>query len=173
MLIQLTGLSGAGKTTISNEVKKNLESKGIVVEILDGEAYRQTINKDLGFSKEDRFRNIRRLGELGYSIVQQNKIAIIAAINPYEEIRKELAQNYGAKTVWIYCPIGIIMQRDTKGLYKRALLSDDNPDKIFNLTGINDVFEEPENADLIIDTGKNSIHKASEKLVRFITRSLK
>jgi adenylylsulfate kinase len=173
MLIQLTGLSGAGKTTISNEVKKNLESKGFVVEILDGEAYRQTINKDLGFSKEDRFRNIRRLGELGYSFVQQNKIAIISAINPYEEIRKELAQKYGAKTVWIYCPLTVIIQRDTKGLYKRALLPDNNPDKIFNLTGINDVFEEPENADLIIDTEKNSIRKASGKLVRFITRSLK
>src|SRR5439155_23541254 len=119
-------LSGAGKTTLARSVKTSLEKEGLPVEIIDGDNYRKTICKDLGFSREDRMENIRRLGSLADSFVQQQRIAIIAAINPYEEVRRELEQKYGARTVWIYCPLKVLIERDTKGLYKRAFLPDDD-----------------------------------------------
>jgi adenylylsulfate kinase len=168
VLIQLTGLPGAGKTTLSQLVKEKLQRQGRAIEILDGDALRKTLNRDLGFSKADRQENIRRLGALGHSLVLQEIIVIIAAINPYDEIRKELAENYGAKTVWISCALEILIKRDPKGLYKRALLPNDHPEKIFNFTGINDVYEEPVSADLIIDTGKNSVDTCSNFLLQFI-----
>ena len=168
MLFQLTGLPSAGKTTLSQAVKVKLQQKGKSVEVLDGDALRQTINKDLGFSRSDREENIRRLGVLGQTLSSPGNIVIIAAINPFEKIRNELRQNYGAKIVWLRCPVEKLMARDPKGLYKRALLPDGDPEKIYNLTGINDVYEEPVNADLIIDTHENSIDAASDILVRFI-----
>ena len=168
ILLQLTGLPGVGKTTLSQEVKIRLLNQGRAIEVLDGDNLRQTMNKDLGFSRSDREENIRRLGVLGYSLLPQNKIVIIAAINPFEKIRSELKKKYGAKTIWLRCSVETLIRRDPKGLYRRALLPDEHPEKIFNLTGINDVYEDPVDADLIIDTEKNSIEKASDILLRFI-----
>ena len=168
ILIQLTGLSGAGKTTISSAVKEKLLQQGLQVEILDGDLIRKTKNKDLGFSKNDRHENIRRLGSMGYALTLENRIIIIAAINPYEEIRQELVQKYRAKTVYIKCSVTTLVKRDTKGLYARALLPDDHPDKLRNLSGVNDVFEPPAAPDLIIDTEKNSIEESSSALTEFI-----
>jgi len=168
LFLQLTGLPGAGKTTLSQLVKVRLQQQGKGVEVLDGDDLRKTINKDLGFSRADRQENLRRLGDLGYSHFLQNKIVIIAAINPFEETRRELSKKYGAKTIWIFCPLATLIQRDPKGLYKKALLPDDHPNKIFNLTGINDVYEEPLSADLVIDTEKNSVENASDLLLQFI-----
>ncbi len=168
MIIQLTGLPGAGKTTLSQIVKEQLIKLGKSVEVLDGDLLRKTMNNDLGFSKSDRKENIRRLGSLAYSLLRVNEIVIIAAINPFEEIRNELEVKYGAKTIWIYCPIETLIQRDPKGLYRKALLPNDHKEKIYNLTGINDVYEEPLSADLVIDTEKNSVEAASNSLLQFI-----
>jgi adenylylsulfate kinase len=168
VFLQLTGLPGAGKTTLSQIVKEKLQQQGREVEVLDGDALRKTINKDLGFSKKDRQENLRRLGALGYSYFLQKKIVIIAAINPFEETRKELSEKYGAKTIWIFCPLQTLIKRDPKGLYKKAMLPDDHPDKIFNLTGINDAYEEPVKPDLVVDTENNSIQNASALLLQFI-----
>ena len=172
ILIQLTGLSGAGKTTISKAVKEKLQQQGLQVEILDGDLIRKTKNKDLGFSKKDRHENIRRLGLMGYALTLENKIIIIAAINPYEEIRRELEEQYKAKTVYIKCSVPTLIQRDPKGLYARALLPEDHPDKLRNLSGVNDVFEVPEAPDLIIDTEKNSIDECTSALAEFILRAV-
>jgi len=168
MVIQLTGLSGAGKTTISEATKDILAAKGQQVEILDGDVIRRTIHKDLGYTKADRQENIRRLGAMAFELSKKNKVVIIAAINPYEEIRHELASKYEARTVWIHCALNVLIERDTKGLYKRAFLPDDHPQKIFNLSGVNDEYQEPGNADLKIDTGKLSVEESSKQLSDFI-----
>jgi len=168
VLLQLTGLSGAGKTTLAQRVKQLLEDNSLKVEIIDGDEYRKTICKDLSFSKEDRHENIRRLGIIAYTFAATGNIAIIAAINPFEMARNELKEKYAAKTAWIKCDLDILSKRDTKGLYKRALLPDDHPDKIFNLTGVNDLYEVPLSADLIIDTGNETAERSADKLYQFI-----
>ena len=172
MLIQLTGLSGAGKTTIAKEVKTLLDAAGRSTFIIDGDVYRQTLCKDLGFSKEDRQENIRRLGKLANEHAQEGSIAIVAAINPYEAIRQELVALYHAKTVWIDCNLEELIRRDTKGLYKRALLPDHDPNKLTNLTGVNDLFENPAHADLILHTSEETIAESVQKFHSYIIHYL-
>jgi len=168
IIVQLTGLPASGKTTLSNIVKRRLEREGTDVAILDGDIVRKTIDKELGFSEEDRKENIRRLGLMAYALQQANEIVIIAAINPFEEIRNELKNKYGAKTVWLKCSLEELMNRDPKGLYRRALLPADDPEKISNLSGVNQDYEQPVNPDLVIDTEFNSIESSSTLLFDFI-----
>jgi adenylylsulfate kinase len=172
-IIQLTGLSGCGKTTLSNKIKQLFAAQNIHIEILDGDQYRKTLCKDLGFSKNDRLENIRRLGNLASSLINQYAVIIIAAINPYEEARAELKLKHNAKTVWINCELESLIIRDTKGLYKRALLPDEDPDRIFNLTGVNDSYETPLSYDLKLDTHLESIDESAAKLHQFINDQLK
>lgn len=172
LFIQFTGLSGAGKTTLAQKVKQLFEAQRVSVELIDGDVYRATLCKDLGFSKADRCENIRRLGNKAHSLSEKTDIAIIAAINPYEEIRNELKLNYAAKTIWVKCAVEILSQRDTKGLYKRAGLPVDHPEKINNLTGVNDVYEIPLKPDLVIDTGNEPIEESAQKLYDFIQQYL-
>jgi adenylylsulfate kinase len=168
LLIQLTGLSGAGKTTLAFRVQQLLLQREIAVEILDGDAYRKTLCKDLGFSPDDRRENIRRLGAKANELVRQNTIVIIAAINPYDDVRRELKARYNAFTVWVHCSLDILVIRDTKGLYRRALLPDGHPDKISNLTGINDHYDVPVNPDLIIQTHTEDTETSAQRLMQFV-----
>lgn len=168
VLIQLTGLSGAGKTSIAFRVQQMLLQRDIAAEIIDGDAYRQTVSKDLGFSPADRRENIRRLGAIAYDKIQQNSIVIIAAINPYEDVREELRRRYDARTVWIHCALDILIERDTKGLYKKALLPAGHPDRINNLSGINDSYDIPIKADLVIYTHTEDLETSSVRLFAFI-----
>ena len=169
MIIQFCGMSGAGKSTLAEQVKGILTRKNIDVEIIDADDYRKNIIKDLGFSKADRFENIRRLAFIANKFSQHNIVAIICAINPYEEIRREIANNYkNVKTVFINCTVTELTKRDTKGLYKKASLPDNHPEKVRNLTGINDPFEKPATPDLTIDTDKESIEISAQKLSHFI-----
>jgi adenylylsulfate kinase len=173
LLIQLTGLSGAGKTTIANGVKKLLEQKAYRVEVIDGDIYRKILCHDLGFSKEDRHENILRLGFVANLLATNGVIAILAAINPYEEIRREL-RKYGphVNTVWINCDIETLIKRDTKQLYKKAMLPDNHPGKINNLSGINDPYESPQNADLVIHTNLKPEDECIKTLVSFILKKI-
>jgi adenylylsulfate kinase-like enzyme len=98
-------------------------------------------------------------------------IIMIAAINPFEDIRNELKENYGTKTVWVKCDMPVLINRDTKGLYKRALLHDDHPDKLFNLTGVNDTYELPISPDLVIDTSRETAAQSVQKLYDFLISS--
>jgi adenylylsulfate kinase len=168
MILQFTGLSGAGKTTLAQATQQLLQQQGIETVIIDGDVYRNTLCKDLGFSKADRCENIRRLGKVASQAATPHNVVIIAAINPYQSIRKELEIQYQAQTIWVQCPINVLAQRDTKGLYKRAALPDGHPEKINNLTGVNDVYEVPETAHLVIDTAIEQPEASTEKLYRFI-----
>lgn len=168
MIFQMTGLSGAGKTTIATHVREKLLQKGYKVEVLDGDIFRKNLGNGLGFSKEDRCENIRRMGYVAHLLAQNDVVCILAAINPYEEIRNELTIKYQARTIFVSCDLQILKQRDTKGLYKRAFLPENHPDKILNLTGVNDPFDTPDTPDLLIQTDTESIDSASQKVVDFI-----
>jgi adenylylsulfate kinase len=173
ILIQLFGLSGTGKTTLAHAVKSELLNKNLKVEIIDGDEYRKVICKDLSFTKSDRMENIRRLGFIGNILARNGIIAILSAISPYETVREELKTLYvNVYSVWLDCPLDELIRRDTKGLYHRALLPESDPDKINNLTGINDVFEIPGNPDMIINTNEVDIDEAKNRLLTFILEKI-
>ena len=168
LFIQMTGMSGAGKSTLAFAVKKRLEKKGAHVEVIDGDEYRKNLCAGLGFSAKDRKTNIRRLGFVGNVLARNNVICIMSAINPYRKVRKEL----GGKIVYIDCDLDSLKERDPKGLYKKALLPSDHPDHIPNFTGISDPYEEPFNADLILETNKMSKKQCVSLLEKFILENI-
>lgn len=174
MIIQLTGMSGAGKTSLSISTKKILLDRGIKVEVLDADDYRQNVFKELGYTKEDRNDNIRRLAFVANKFSQQGIVAIICAINPYDAIRNELLEKYSELyTVYIQCDLETLTQRDTKGLYHKAMLPDGHKDKIYNLTGVNDPFEVPQVCHLTVETNKETLHESTQRLAQFIENNLK
>lgn len=158
-MIQITGLSGSGKTTISELLKIELIKLGYDCEVIDGDYYRQYVCSDLGFSKKDRIENIRRLGFIASVLEKYNIIAIIAAINPYEEIRQEL----GGYVVYLNCSLEECIRRDVKGLYKKALSGE-----ILNFTGVSDIYEVPKNPNLILKTDVETVEESVNKLLNFI-----
>lgn len=172
VLIQFSGFSGSGKSTLANRVAGELIRLGHRVEVIDGDIYRKEISKDLGFSKADRFENIRRLFFVGKLLVKHDVIVLLAVINAYEEIRNELSLHEFVRTVYLDCPLGTLIERDTKGLYKRAFLSDEDEEKINNLTGVNDPFEIPKTPDLVLYTAEEDIKTSSQKLLNFILETL-
>ena|ERR1700759_3856451 len=173
MILLLCGLSGAGKSTLAFQVKNKLGLADIPVEIIDADEYRQKLFKDLGYTREDRNENIRRLGFIANKFSSQNVITIVSAINPYDDIRKELVDTYpNVKVVHIDCDVNVLIKRDTKGLYKKALLPDGHPDKISNLTGINDPFEVPENPDLYINTSRLNIKQSTDEVYTYVLRNI-
>ena len=172
IFIQMTGMSGAGKSTIAFGVQRVLKEMGHNIEVIDGDEYRNGLCSDLGFSKEDRNTNIRRLSFVGKVLSRNNVICIMSAINPYDDIRREVKENNPLeKTVFVDCDIETLVGRDPKGLYRRALLPDGDPDKIHNFTGISDPFESPVNADLIINTKEESVEESIRKLISFIFKN--
>jgi adenylylsulfate kinase len=172
ILIQFTGLSGSGKTTLAHNVRHLLLDNSYKVEIVDGDVYRKTICSDLGFSKEDRCENIRRLFTVGQNFVEENKIVLMSVINPYENLRNELRTYNFVRTVYLDCSINNLIKRDPKGLYKKALLPDSDCNKINNFTGISDVFEIPANADLVLKTDLETEVFSTTKLYDFIINNL-
>lgn len=173
MIIQFCGLSGSGKTTLANRVKQLLQAAGHSAEIIDGDVYRKKLCADLGFTRADRNHNIRRLAFVAGVLSTHQIIPIICAINPYDDVRREIAAEYPkVKTVYIACGLETLIQRDTKQLYKKALLPHGHPEKINNLTGVNDPFEVPEKPDLIINTDKETVEISAQKLLEFILANL-
>ncbi|TPG42233.1 adenylyl-sulfate kinase [Flavobacterium pectinovorum] len=172
ILIQFTGLSGSGKTTLAENVRQLLIEKSYKVEVIDGDVYRKTICKDLGFSKEDRCENVRRLFNVGRNFIGADTIVLMSVINPYESLRNELRNHEFVRTVFLDCSISNLIKRDPKGLYKKALLPDHDVNKINNFTGISDVFEVPSKADLVLKTDLETIPFSTHKLYNFILNSL-
>jgi len=173
MIFLFCGLSGAGKTTIAKNVKAKFFEAGIAVEIIDGDEYREMLCRDLSFSKDDRCENIRRLGFIAAKFSAHDVITLVSAINPYENVRAELKKEYqDTRLVHVDCPVDELRKRDTKGLYERAFLPDNHPNKIANLTGVNDHFDVPENPDLYLNTYHYSITECTDLLFSFIMESV-
>ena len=173
MIILLCGLSGAGKTTLARNVKQKLDDGSIHAEIVDGDEYRANLFKELNFTRSDRFENIRRLGFIAGKFSNHGIVTIISAINPYEQVRDELFRCYPlVYTVFVDCPVDVLIARDTKGLYNNALLPDDHPDKVHNLTGVNDQFDVPVNPDLYINTHEHNVAECTSILYHFIINKI-
>ena len=159
--IWFTGLSGAGKTTIADKLDAVLRERGRNVEVLDGDVIRTNLSKGLGFSKEDRDTNIRRIGFVCHLLARNGVVAIASAISPYRAVRDEVrADNGDFIEVYAKCPIETLTERDVKGLYEKALRGE-----IKNFTGISDPYEEPLNAEVVIETDKESEDESLNKVV--------
>ncbi len=165
-----TGLSGAGKSTLSVPVAERLESAGLRVEVLDGDEVRTHLSKGLGFSKEDRDTNIRRIGFVAELLAKNGVVAITAAISPYREVRDEVrgkVTRHGAGfcEVYVSCPIDVLAERDVKGLYKKAIAGE-----LENFTGVSDPYEPPTHPDVTIDSSKEAVHGSVEKIIAQLKR---
>jgi sulfate adenylyltransferase len=162
-VVWFTGLSGAGKSTLSRAVAAELEARGLLVELLDGDAVRRHLSSELGFSKEHRDLNIERIGWVSSRLVRAGAVVVVAAISPYREARgkaRALVEEHGAFVeVHVATPLEACMDRDTKGLYARALAGE-----VANFTGVSDPYEEPEAPELRVDTS-DLTREASVELV--------
>jgi adenylylsulfate kinase len=168
LTVWLTGLSGAGKSTIAERVATNLVHRELPVEILDGDAVRQTLCADLGFSKEDRDTNIRRLGFVADMLTRNGVIVVVAAISPYAAARAEVREQIGRfLEVYVRCPLGVLVERDTKGMYQRALHGD-----IDHFTGVSDPYEEPPRPDVVVDTNTETIEESVAKVLAAVDAKL-
>ncbi len=159
-----TGLSGAGKTTLAERMYDELKNKrGLKVELLDGDVVRTNLSKGLGFSKEDRDTNIRRIGFVCNLLTRNDVIAIASAISPYEEVREEVREMIGRDKfvlVYVNAPLEVLIKRDVKGLYKKALAGE-----IKNFTGISDPYEPPENPDVVVNTHEETVDESVAKIL--------
>jgi adenylylsulfate kinase len=156
-----TGLSGAGKSTLANLVADELRKRGHRVEILDGDEVRTNLSKGLGFSKEDRDINIRRIGYVCNLLARNGVISISAAISPYRDVRDEvrgLHQRFFE--VFVRCTIDKLVERDVKGLYKKALAGE-----IKHFTGVSDPYEEPLKPELVVDSSTETVEQSLGKLL--------
>ena len=160
-----TGLSGSGKSTLAQYLTPKLAELGKQVEVLDGDEVRENLSKGLGFSKEDRDTNIRRIGYVANLLSRNGCVAITAAISPYAEVRNEIRDMTSADFVEVYvsCPLEVVEERDPKGLYKKARLG-----IIKNFTGISDPYEAPENPEIVVDTSEESIEESAEKILSYL-----
>ena len=156
-----TGLSGSGKSTLAERIKNELLERGMKVELLDGDEFRTTISKGLGFSKEDRDTNIRRIGYVAKLLTRNGVVAITAAISPYRETRDEQRQKIGRFfEVYTECDLDTLEARDVKGLYKKARAG-----QVKNFTGVDDPYEAPTNPDVRCDTAKEDQDTSYERIV--------
>ena len=160
-VIWLTGIPGSGKTTLALELQKFYEQNGLPLEILDGDEIRKTLSKDLGFSPEDRKEHNRRVIFVAQILAKNGVTTIVPLISPYRETRafarKEIPNFV---EVWVKASVDECIKRDPKGLYKKAIAGE-----IKNLTGLQAPYEEPENAELIIDTEAQTVEESIKQII--------
>jgi len=167
-LLWFTGLSGSGKSTIANLVDKRLQSMGKHTYTLDGDNVRHGLNRDLGFTKEDRIENIRRIGEVSNLMVDAGLITMASFISPYRQERqsvREMLEEGEFIEIYVDTPLEVAEKRDVKGLYKRARAGE-----IKNFTGIDSEYQAPENAEITINTVDMSAEDAAETIVSYLTQ---
>lgn len=160
--VWFTGLSGAGKTTLAERLVPTLRDRGHKVELLDGDVVRTNLSKGLGFSKEDRDTNIRRIGFVCELLARNGVVAIAAAISPYKEIRDEVrAKVVNFVEVYVECPIDVLAERDVKGLYKKAIAGE-----IKNFTGVSDPYEAPQNPEVAVNSSTQTVDESLDKILQ-------
>jgi adenylylsulfate kinase len=160
-----TGLSGAGKTTLTNALIPQLRARGARIEVLDGDEVRTNLSKGLGFSKEDRDTNIRRIGYVSRLLARNGVGVIAAAISPYREIRDEVRGSIEADgaiflEIFVKAPLDTLVERDVKGLYKKALAGE-----IKQFTGVSDPYEEPLRPELVVETDRETVEESAAKIL--------
>lgn len=163
-----TGLSGAGKSTLTDRLHDEFKRRGYKVEVLDGDVVRTNLSKGLGFSKEDRDTNIRRIGFVCDLLSRNGVIAISAAISPYEAIRqecRELVESHDAAFVEVYCKCSLdeLVRRDVKGLYKKALSGE-----IQNFTGVSDPYEEPTHPEIVVESDREAVDVSFQRILSYL-----
>jgi adenylylsulfate kinase len=162
--VWFTGLSGAGKTTISKLVETELKKSKLKVEALDGDIVRQHLTADLGFSKEDRQKNIERVVFVAKLLTRNDIIVLASFITPYQQMRDYCRREIGSLVeVYVKCPLEKCIQRDVKGLYKKALNGE-----IRGFTGISDSFEEPINPEIIVETDQETAKESAAKVLAYL-----
>ena len=172
--VWFTGLSGAGKSTLATALASALTSelagRGLKVEILDGDEVRTNLSKGLGFSREDRDTNIRRIGYVARLLARNGAGVIAAAISPYREVRAEVRRSIesdGAAfiEVFVKCPLDVLVERDVKGLYKKALAGE-----IKEFTGVSDPYEAPVDPDVTVETDSETVEESIRKIIQELAR---
>ena len=164
-ILWFTGLSGAGKSTLAEFLTPTLKERGVNVEVLDGDVVRTNLSKGLGFSKEDRDTNIRRIGFVANLLARNGACAITAAISPYQAVRDECRGMADAAFVEVFveAPLEVVEERDTKGLYKKARAGE-----IKNFTGVSDPYEAPVNPEVTVHTGDEDIEASANKILDYL-----
>lgn len=166
MVLWFTGLSGSGKTTTAKHLNQLLEDRGLRVELLDGDELRETICKGLGFSREDRFENIRRIAYIARLLSRHGVIVLVSAITPYREMREYVRKQIPSfAEIYVQCPLEECERRDVKGLYAKA-----RRQEIAAFTGISDPYEEPLRPELSIDTAQHSVEDNCRKIMSWLNR---
>jgi adenylyl-sulfate kinase len=161
LTVWFTGLSSAGKTTISQALYEDLRGRRYRVEWLDGDVIRQRLSKGLGFSKEDRDENIRRIGFVAELLTRHGVIVLVSAVSPYRAVRDEMRQRIGNfLEVYVQAPLEVCEQRDLKGIYKRARAGE-----MDNVTGINDPYEPPLTPEVVCRTDRETLAESKTKVL--------
>ncbi len=168
VVLWFTGLSGSGKSTLAHAVEEKLYERGHLTYVLDGDNIRHKLNKNLGFSPGDRKENIRRIGEVARLFTDAGIITMAAFISPYKEdrarARKLITENRFIE-VYTKIPLEVVEKRDPKGLYKKARAGE-----IKQFTGIDAPYEEPENAELIVETSENNLNECTRIIIEYLEK---
>lgn len=160
-VVWFTGLSGAGKSTLATALYGELKARGVAAELLDGDAVRENLSKGLGFSKQDRDTNVRRIGFVAGLLAKHGVTVLVSAISPYAETRREVLATLPNPTeVFVDAPLEVVTGRDVKGLYLRALAGE-----IPHFTGVSDPYEAPQNPDLHLRTDQISVEEGVRQLL--------
>ncbi len=156
----LTGMSGAGKSTVSDMLMDRFRAAGAKVELLDGDVVRTNLSQGLGFSREDRDTNVRRIGFVAELLSRNGVIAVVAAISPYRATREEVKAKIASFVeVFVDCPLEVLASRDVKGLYKKALAGE-----VGNFTGISDPYEPPQNPDVVVRSDRETVEVSVDRV---------
>jgi adenylyl-sulfate kinase len=164
-ILWLTGLSGAGKSTLAQAVRNELTARGLCVEVLDGDEMRATLSRGLGFTREDRNENVRRIGFVARLLARNGVASIVAAISPYRAVRDEVrsAAEMRFVEVFVDCPIEEAIRRDTRGLYEKALRGE-----LSDVTGLSSPYEPPSSPEVRVITASESVQESQLVILRWL-----
>ena len=160
--VWFSGLSASGKTTLAGMLEEALLERGLAVEVLDGEAVRADLSQDLGFTRADRKTHIRRMAFTARLLARNGVAVLVAASTPYQDIRDEIRQDFDCLVeLFVDCPLEVCIQRDPKGLYKKALAGE-----IKHFCGVDEPFERPDKAEIVVHTDRESPGECVDKAMR-------